>query len=109
MLSLGLKNFVFHVSNRKLLESFFSAYGIDPKDAFTVVDKRTKVSEEDFKAMLYEIGVDDTCYNDLIALLDIRGPLHESIPLVADTLGDSAQNVQETLDNLESIGALLDA
>jgi len=108
MLFLGLSNFKFHISNRKILESFFDSHGIPAKEAFTIVDKRSKVSEEEFKEMLRALGATEECYLQLTSLLDISGTVSECIPKISDALKDTNTHVKEALDNLKEMGAFID-
>ena len=107
--SLGLANFMFHISNRKLLEAFFGSYGVSAGEAFAVVDKRGKVSPGDFAQMLEDIGVTDECAERLEELLDIAGTISESIPRVREVMGDCDGMVSEALEYLADVGSMLDA
>lgn len=107
--ALGLDNFMFHISNRKLLEAFFTSYGVPAAEAFAVVDKRSKVSPEDFSQMLAEIGVSEDCAERLEGLLDISGTISESVPRAREYLGDCDGMVGEALTDLSEVGEMLDA
>jgi histidyl-tRNA synthetase len=107
--SLGLSNFMFHISNRKLLEAFFTSYGVPAAEAFAVVDKRGKVSPGEFEQMLEEIGVSEECSERLDVLLDVSGTISESIPRVREVMGDCDGMVDEALTDLMEVGEMLDA
>lgn len=107
MLGLGLENFMFHISDRKILDAFFTSIGVPVKDAFTIVDKRSKVTDDEFKDMLYEVGVDDENLNTLIQLLDINGTISECVEIVNNEIGGIDKEVEGALVNLKEIGNLL--
>ncbi|RZN50473.1 histidine--tRNA ligase [archaeon] len=109
MLSLGLDNFRFHISDRTLIEQFFTSHGIDASQAFSIVDKRTKVNEGEFRDMLSGIGVGDECYEQLEGLLSLNGPIHETLPEVKETLGACGAHADDALTTLEEIGSLLES
>lgn len=107
LLDLGLDNFMFHISDRKVLESFFSGLGISVKDAFNIVDKRSKVTEDEFFEMLSSIGLDEDWYKTLIEMLDINGNINECIGEISRISGDLDQGAQDALENLRQVGELL--
>lgn len=107
--AVGLENFLFHISNRRLLESFFSSYGVDAAQGFAVVDKRGKVPEDEFGAMLAGIGVDEGCAAALEELLSVSGTISEGIPRVEALLDREDPHVAEALLSLREMGEMLDA
>ena len=108
MLGLGLENFMFHISDRKILDAFFTSIGVPVKEAFTIVDKRSKVTDDDFRDMLFEVGIDDDGLDTLIGLLDINGTISECVGMVTEKIGGIGNDVEEALNNLREIGNLLE-
>ena len=107
MLKLGLEgNFVFKVSDRRLMHGVLDDMGIENKGAvFAAIDKRYKVSEPEFKDMLLSAGLDDLKVGRLLAILDSRGPLAESLQRLKGLV--SLEN-KATLEGFESLERLAD-
>jgi histidyl-tRNA synthetase len=107
MLKLGLEgNFIFKVSDRRLMHGVLDDMGIENKGAvFAAIDKRYKVSEAEFKDMLFSAGLDDLKVGRLLAILDSRGPLAESLQKLKGII--SLEN-KATLEGFESLERLAD-
>ena len=61
-LGFSAKDFQIHVNNRALVSAFLSGLGMDTEKSLAVMgvmDKKDKVSADDFKAMLAEVGATD--------------------------------------------------
>ncbi|MBN1786426.1 MAG: histidine--tRNA ligase [Candidatus Methanofastidiosa archaeon] len=107
LLNLGIDNFMFHLSDRNILGAFFESLHLPVNEAFTVVDKRNKVDEPEFRSMLSDMGMDDEGYDSLIGLLDINGNVNDCADLILEdypALGDKAVIA---LKNLREVGDLL--
>jgi len=107
LLDLGLDNFMFHVSDRKILESFFSARGMPVAEAFNIVDKRSKVKEDEFKEMITGIGLDEESYDSLDRMLDINGNINQCIDEVIGNACELDGAAQKALENLRQVGDFL--
>jgi len=107
LLDLGLDNFMFHVSDRKIMESFFSSLGIRADEAFNVVDKRSKVGDDEFYDMLSELGLDDDAYATLTDMLDINGNISQCVEEISNAPFEKDDGAQKALENLRKVGELL--
>lgn len=70
--SLGLKEsmFTLKINNRKLLQGIVRLFSENPEEVIKIIDKKTKVSKEDFIEMLKQAGVEEP--ERLIELLEIK-------------------------------------
>ncbi|MCD6127073.1 MAG: histidine--tRNA ligase [Methanomicrobia archaeon] len=69
MLNLGLKDFLFHISNRKFLQGLLQEYNVSNiQEAFRIIDKRDKIPEEEFVDGLLKCGIKD--YDEILDILD---------------------------------------
>lgn len=69
--SFGLnKDFFVRISNRKLMKELLYSIGIK-EDVFKIIDKKSKVSNEDFKKELKKLKLTDKQIKDLDSLLKI--------------------------------------
>lgn len=108
MLSLGLVDeFVFKISDRRLMQGFLDALGVQAVQAvFAAIDRRGKIEHEEFKKLLAEAGLNDMQMGRLIAVLDMKGPLSETLPKLKNLLTRHPM-VMEGFENLEKISELL--
>ncbi|MCD1295486.1 histidine--tRNA ligase [Methanocella sp. CWC-04] len=104
MLSLGLEGeFVFKISDRRLMQGVLEALNVQNAPAiFSAIDKRGKVSHDEFKKMLYDAGMNDIQMGHLISILDTKGPLAEALPKLKPLLARNPL-VMEGYENLEKI------
>jgi len=69
MLNLGLKNFLFHISNREFLQGLLQESNVsDIHEAFRIIDKREKIPEEEFIESLLNCGIKN--YDEILDVLD---------------------------------------
>ncbi len=108
MLKLKLEGqFIFKLSDRRLMQGILESMGIaDKKEAvFAAIDKRWKVTHDEFKNLLANAGLDDFKVGTLLSILDSRGPLMEALPRLKKLI--SLEN-ESTLAGYESLEKLLD-
>jgi histidyl-tRNA synthetase len=108
MLSLELEGeFVFKISDRRIMQGVCESMGIENiGQVFGAIDKRAKVSHEEFKKLLFDAGLNDLQMGRLLAILDSRGPMRDALPKIKGLLPRHPK-VMEGFENLEKILELL--
>lgn len=72
--ALGFNEFTIRINNRKILNGFFEALGIEDKaEVLRVVDKLEKIGEENVRNELAELGVSADGADRIMAFLSIKG------------------------------------
>ncbi len=111
MLSLDLQGqFIFKISDRRLMQGILEAMGFsNPGPIFAAIDKRGKITGEEFKKMLYGAGMDDFQVGELEAILETRGPLAEAMPMLRQMASKYVESpgAKEGLENLEKLAELM--
>jgi len=90
------------VSDRRLLQEFLLTLGITNfHDVLRIIDKREKISQNDFKGMLFDINLDDCQINKIETFLDSKGDLLQSIEeLSKNHKGEGISKVIESLKKI---------
>ncbi len=96
------------ISDRRLLQEFLLTLGItNSQDILRAIDKREKISNDDFRGMLYDVNLDDCQIKEIESFLDSKGNFltsleilskhykGESISIVIKSLLKIAQNLTE--------------
>jgi histidyl-tRNA synthetase len=111
MLGLGLAGeFIFKISDRRLMQGILEGMGFtNPGPIFAAIDKRGKITGEEFKKMLFDAGMDDFQVGELEAILETRGPMAEALPLLRNAAAKYVESpgAKEGLENLEKLSQLL--
>ncbi len=111
MLGLDLAGqFIFKISDRRLMQGILEGMGIQtPGPIFAAIDKRGKITSDEFKKMLYDAGMDDFQVGELEAILETRGPMAEALPLLRNAAAKYVESpgAKEGLENLEKLSQLL--
>ena len=92
------------ISDRRLIDGYLASAGI--KDALPVkrvLDKRDKLSQSDFKDMLYSAGVGSDACDALGSLMGIKGAIGERLPEVESVLGKG-----EATERMRTLGEMVD-
>jgi len=99
--SLGFKNFVVRINNRKVIEGLLEICNIDKNkyDIFRILDKLEKIGLEEVKKELNELGVDS---KKIIDFISIRGKPDKTIEKAKKILKDSKIGT-EGLNELEEV------
>lgn len=101
MLNLGLKDFLFHISNREFLQGFLREYNVsDIHEAFRIIDKREKIPEEEFIESLLNCGIKN--YDEILDVLD-----SVNIENIENFKGRNKM-IDRSIDNLLNISKSLD-
>ncbi|WP_048198809.1 histidine--tRNA ligase [Methanocella arvoryzae] len=108
MLKLGLEGeFVFKISDRRFMQGALEGLGVtEVGPVFAAIDKRGKISPEEFKQLLATAGLNDFQMGKLIAILDTKGPITEALPKVKALLARN-DTVVEGMTNLEKLAELM--
>lgn len=108
MLDLGLEGeFIFKISDRRFMQGALEGLGVtNVPPVFAAIDKRGKISPEEFKQLLATAGLDDFQMGKLIAILDAKGPLAEALPKVKALLARN-DTVIAGVSNLEKLAELM--
>jgi histidyl-tRNA synthetase len=71
---LGFDSFTIHINNRKVLNGFFDALGVDAKaEVLRTIDKLDKIGMEAVKSELKDLGLTDTAVARIEAFINITG------------------------------------
>ena len=101
MLNLGLKDFLFHISNREFLQGLLQEHNVSNiNEAFRIIDKREKIPEEEFIEGLLTCGIKD--YDEILDILD-----SVNIENIEDFKGRNKM-IDGSIDNLLDIFRYLD-
>lgn len=97
----------FLINDRQLLESILESHGIErTEEAMKVVDDKEKLDREEFLEDLMERGLSREDAEQVDELTDISGPILDQI----DDLREKApEEVQESVDRMESLGEALES
>jgi histidyl-tRNA synthetase len=111
MLSLNLQGeFIFKISDRRLMQGILEGMGFtNPGPIFAAIDKRGKITGEEFKKMLFDAGMDDFQVGELEAILETRGPMAEALPMLRQVAAKyvDSPGAKEGLENLERLWGLM--
>ncbi len=84
---LNLGAFTIRINNRKILNGYFGALGIDKKsDVLRCVDKLEKVGQEIVKKELEAVGVDEINADRIIEFVSIKGKTDDKINSLKELL-----------------------
>jgi histidyl-tRNA synthetase len=104
MLNLGLEGqFVFKISDRRLMQGVLEGMKVDNvPGVFAAIDKRAKISHDDFKVLLQKAGLNDLQLGQLLSILDSSGPMAQALQRIQPLLPDNeaAQGGYESLMKL---------
>lgn len=100
---LGFDSFTIHINNRKLLNGFFNAFGIeDSTEVLRIIDKIEKIGTDSVKKELLELGISDSSVENIIKFIDIKGTNSEILVSVKSLNIDNPQFLQG-LQELEAV------
>lgn len=77
---LGFEAFTIRINNRKLLNGFFDALGVvNPSEVLRIIDKLDKTGVLAARDELYNIGIDSTNIDQILAFIHIEGSNREKL------------------------------
>ena len=79
--SLGIKDFVIRINNRKILNGLYEILGLSETapEIMRTIDKIDKIGQENVRSELIELGIDDNVVDELLDTLLFRGSNTETI------------------------------
>ncbi|WP_297498071.1 histidine--tRNA ligase [Thermococcus sp.] len=107
-LATGLEDFTVNIGNRVLLDEFARMLGVrDDIGLMRLIDKKDKLSREEFVDALKDFGLSDEGIEKVLSLVEIKGKPDEVLPM-AEELFTSGEARAE-IDRLYELVDLLDA
>ena len=109
-LATGLEDFTVNIGDRILLDEFAKMLGVeDDIGLMRLVDKKDKMSREDFAAALEEFGLDEEGVEKVLALVEIKGLPEDVLPKAEElfTSGEAKAEIARLyglVDLLEAYG-----
>ncbi|MFB6138716.1 MAG: histidine--tRNA ligase [Halobacteriaceae archaeon] len=99
----------FLVNDRQLLEALLEASGVEnTTEAMKVIDDKEKLSPEEFRTGLVNVGVDPDVVGEIDALTDIRGPIVETVEELAERAPED-ETVAESVERMRDLAAALES
>lgn len=73
--SLGIKDFVIRINNRKILNGLYEILGLSERapEIMRTIDKIDKIGQENVRSELIELGIDDNVVDELLDTLLFKG------------------------------------
>ncbi|KUH34800.1 ATP phosphoribosyltransferase regulatory subunit [Thermococcus celericrescens] len=107
-LATGLEDFTVNIGDRVLLDEFAKMLGVeDDVGLMRLIDKKDKMSREDFAGALREFGLDDDGVEKVLALVEIKGLPEEVLPKAEGLF--TGEKAKEEIKRLYELVDLLDA
>ena len=101
----GLDNFTVNIGDRKILDNFAESIGVnDNIQLMRTIDKKDKLSKDDFISELKSLGIEDKEIDKVLKLTELKGSVEE--------VTEKAKEInipRERLDRLEKIFEFLKA
>ncbi len=108
--SLGFKEFEVRISNRKLIEGFLQSSGVHDQvqmeNIFRIIDKKRKISDEQFVKELKKYRVDDKQVQRIVNFINNVGKPASLLKQIKESLPHN-EKVKEGLDELIKLVYLL--
>jgi len=107
-LATGLEDFTVNIGDRVLLDEFARMLGVkDDIGLMRLIDKKDKLSKEDFVGALKEFGLSEEGVEKVLALIEIKGRPDEVLPKAEDLF--TSEKAKEEIKRLYELVDLLDA
>ncbi|RLF88444.1 histidine--tRNA ligase [Thermococci archaeon] len=109
-LSVGLKDFTVNIGDRVLLDEFAKMLGVkDDIGLMRIIDKKDKLTQEEFIDELKKFGLDDAGVEKVLSLVEIRGRPDEVLPKAeelfkSEKAQDEIKKLYELVDILNAYG-----
>lgn len=101
---LGFDSFTIHINNRKVLNGFFEAVGVEAKmEVLRTIDKLDKIGMDAVKSELGELGLTDEAANRIEEFINISGSNDE----ILEGLKDLKLENEEFLLGLEELSKVV--
>ncbi len=107
-LATGLEDFTVNIGDRVLLDEFAKMLGVgDDIGLMRLIDKKDKLSREDFIGALKEFGLSDEGLERVLSLVEIKGKPDEVLPMAEELFG--SEEAKKEIERLYELVDLLDA
>ena len=107
-LSTGLEEFTINIGDRVLLDEFAKMLGVkDDIGLMRLIDKKDKMSEEEFVEALREFGLSDDGVEKVLSLIEIKGEPDEVLPKAEELF--TSEEAKAEINRLYELVDLLDA
>lgn len=107
-LATGLKDFTVNVGDRVLLDEFARMLGVeDDVGLMRLIDKKDKLSREEFTAALRDFGLDDDGVEKVLSLIGIKGKPDDVLPKAEELF--TGKKAEEEIRRLYDLTDLLEA
>ncbi|ASJ16012.1 histidine--tRNA ligase [Thermococcus chitonophagus] len=107
-LSVGLKDFTVNIGDRVLLDEFAKMLGVkDDIGLMRIIDKKDKLTQEEFIGELKKFGLDDAGVEKVLSLVEIKGKPSEVLPKAEELF--KSEKAKEEIKRLYELVDLLDA
>lgn len=96
------------VNDRRLMDVLMDEYGIKEKEAvLDAIDDLEKVSEEEFRDELDEIGLEKDASEFIVAISDVSGSVGECVDQLNEILGDVSDSDEEYIGRMQELAESL--
>ena len=110
--SLGIKDFVIRINNRKILNGLYEILGLSETapEIMRTIDKIDKIGQENVRSELIELGIDDNVVDELLDTLLFRGSNTETIENLKkytsknETFNTGIDELQTVVNYISSFG-----
>ena len=101
--------FQVRINDRRLLRGIYEVeLGIDnPIPVYRAIDKLDKIGVDGVKKELEKLALDPSLIERIMNLIALRGPINETLVELRSKYGGANRHVDEALDHLEQMTALL--
>ncbi|ASJ09847.1 histidine--tRNA ligase [Thermococcus sp. P6] len=107
-LNTGLRDFTVNIGDRVLLDEFARMLGVkDDVGLMRLIDKKDKLSREDFISALRDFGLTREGIDKVLSLIGIRGKPDEALPKAEELF--TGRGAEEEIKRLYELVDLLDA
>lgn len=108
---MNIGNFMIGVNNRKILQGYFSFYGLSShciNEAMHAIDKLEKIGVEDTKKVMAEKGISTGIIDGIINLAGVNKPINETIHYLRSCKINN-ELFSQGIDELEQVIGHMDA
>lgn len=107
-LATGLEDFTVNIGDRILLDEFAKMLGVeDDIGLMRLIDKKDKLSEEEFVKALKDFGLSEEGVEKVLSLIEIKGLPKEVLPKAEELF--TSEKAKEEIQRLYELVDLLDA
>ncbi len=109
---MGLKRFHIHLNNRKILNGFYQALGLEEKagDILRIIDKMPKIGRENVQSCLTDLDVPSEKQKKILSFVETEGSVDEMIcqlrqlPIENDLFKTGVSEMETVCQTLKELG-----